>query len=83
MRAAGPVTLAEVVSFCFVKTNPHPRRPQAQGQQWKMAGKLEPLAMEPAEVVEESEEAEGREGEQAPPPPGQTGGRLCPLITKY
>lgn len=63
----------------FFLTIRRPRRSQAQTARWKMAAKLEPLKMEPSEVVEEAEEAEGREGEPASPWPGQKGGSLVPL----
>lgn len=54
-----------------------------QASRWKMAGKLEPLKVEPLEVAEESEEAEGSECRRASPL-GQKGGSLRPItVMKY
>lgn len=79
MRAAEPAAPTWFVFLFFFLTIRRPRRSQAQTARWKMAAKLEPLKMEPSEVVEEAEEAEGREGEPASPWPGQKGGSLVPL----
>lgn len=54
-----------------------------QASRWKMAGKLEPLKVEPLEVAEESEETEGSEGRRASLL-GQKGGSLRPItVMKY
>lgn len=66
----GPTRAARMRShvggFFFFWTNSHPRCTQAQTPRWKMEnGRLEPLKMEPPELVKEAEEAEGRKGEPA------------------